>query len=183
MRQAEGKQTPQIAPVGRLNRSLANGVRSFRQLLFCICSSTVSIAAEKRAFLRKRRKTSEATFAAPSPSSARQFSRSEARTVVESKRTRTDNPIAVAAGETCDPAVHDLCRRLSLDDADDDKDRSELASLADGQLPVGSSASQILTKQMIAQLAEVLPPRAQAYSWISVYDSEHHGFSLATLYR
>lgn len=29
----------------------------------------------------------------------------------------------------------------------------------------------------------MLPPRAEGYPWVQIYNSEKHGFSLATLYR
>ncbi|VDL69837.1 unnamed protein product [Nippostrongylus brasiliensis] len=32
-------------------------------------------------------------------------------------------------------------------------------------------------------IMEILPPRAEGYPWVSIYNSEKHGFSLTTLYR
>uniref|UniRef100_A0A914C328 Oxidation resistance protein 1 n=1 Tax=Acrobeloides nanus TaxID=290746 RepID=A0A914C328_9BILA len=70
--------------------------------------------------------------------------------------------------------VREMCRRLSLDDA---LDTGEMP------LPEGSTQSQILDDFMIRQIVEILPPRAEGYPWVSIYNSEKHGFSLATLYR
>ena len=70
--------------------------------------------------------------------------------------------------------VRELCRRLSLDE---EYDASEIP------LPEGSAQSQILDEFMIRQIAEILPPRAEGYPWVQIYNSEKHGFSLATLYR
>lgn len=55
--------------------------------------------------------------------------------------------------------------------------------LAEIPLPEGSTQSQILDEFMIRQIAETLPPRAEGYPWVLIYNSEKHGFSLATLYR
>jgi hypothetical protein len=70
--------------------------------------------------------------------------------------------------------VRELCRRLSLDQEYD---------LAEIPLPEGSIQSQILDEFMIRQIAEILPPRAEGYPWVLIYNSEKHGYSLSTLYR
>uniref|UniRef100_A0A1I7XM41 Oxidation resistance protein 1 n=1 Tax=Heterorhabditis bacteriophora TaxID=37862 RepID=A0A1I7XM41_HETBA len=69
--------------------------------------------------------------------------------------------------------VREMCRRLSLDEVD----QIELP------IPEGASASQVLDEFMIRQIMEILPPRAEGYPWVSIYNSEKHGFSLTTLYR
>lgn len=33
------------------------------------------------------------------------------------------------------------------------------------------------------QIMEILPARAEGYPWVSIYNSEKHGFSLASFYR
>lgn len=33
------------------------------------------------------------------------------------------------------------------------------------------------------QVMDILPPRAEGYPWVNIYNSEKHGFSLATMYR
>ncbi|KAI6170717.1 hypothetical protein M3Y97_01121600 [Aphelenchoides bicaudatus] len=70
--------------------------------------------------------------------------------------------------------MKELCRRLSLDD-----------SLEAGEMPLpqGSTDSQILDEFMINQIVDILPPRAEGYPWIQIYNSEKHGFSLTTMYR
>uniref|UniRef100_A0A7E4VDG3 Oxidation resistance protein 1 n=1 Tax=Panagrellus redivivus TaxID=6233 RepID=A0A7E4VDG3_PANRE len=70
--------------------------------------------------------------------------------------------------------VKELCRRLSLDDD---------CEMAETALPEGATQSQILDEFMIRQIAEILPPRAQGYPWVLIYNSEKHGFSLSTLFR
>ena len=70
--------------------------------------------------------------------------------------------------------VRELRRRLSLDE---EYDASEIP------LPEGSTQCQILDEFMIRQITEILPPRAEGYPWVQIYNSEKHGFSLATLYR
>ncbi|VDO22257.1 unnamed protein product [Haemonchus placei] len=69
--------------------------------------------------------------------------------------------------------VREMCRRLSLD---------EIEQL-EMPIPEGASQSQILDELMIRQIMEILPPRAEGYPWVSIYNSEKHGFSLTTLYR
>ncbi|KAJ1349125.1 hypothetical protein KIN20_004576 [Parelaphostrongylus tenuis] len=66
-----------------------------------------------------------------------------------------------------------MCRRLSLDEADQ----------LEMPIPEGASQSQILDELMIRQIMEILPPRAEGYPWVSIYNSEKHGFSLTTFYR
>uniref|UniRef100_A0A0N4ZSS7 Oxidation resistance protein 1 n=1 Tax=Parastrongyloides trichosuri TaxID=131310 RepID=A0A0N4ZSS7_PARTI len=70
--------------------------------------------------------------------------------------------------------VGEMCRRLSIEDSLQDLEMP---------LPEGSTASQILDDFMIRQIADILPPRAEGYPWVSVFSSEKHGFSLSTLYR
>ncbi|CEF64232.1 TLDc domain-containing protein [Strongyloides ratti] len=70
--------------------------------------------------------------------------------------------------------VGEMCRRLSIEDSLQDLEMP---------LPEGSTSSQILDDFMIRQIADILPPRAEGYPWISVYSSEKHGFSLSTFYR
>ncbi|KAE9412987.1 hypothetical protein Angca_010141 [Angiostrongylus cantonensis] len=69
--------------------------------------------------------------------------------------------------------VREMCRRLSLDEAEQ----------LEMPIPEGASQSQILDELMIRQIMEILPPRAEGYPWMSIYNSEKHGFSLTTLYR
>lgn len=69
--------------------------------------------------------------------------------------------------------VREMCRRLSLD---------EIEQL-EMPIPEGAAQSQILDELMIRQIMEILPPRAEGYPWVSIYNSEKHGFSLTTLYR
>ncbi|KAI6237600.1 TLDc domain-containing protein [Aphelenchoides besseyi] len=71
--------------------------------------------------------------------------------------------------------VRELCRRLSLEE--------EAIKVDKLPLPEGSEDSQILDDFMIRQMIDVLPPRAQSYKWQTIYNSDNHGFSLATLYR
>ncbi|KAI6238835.1 hypothetical protein M3Y99_00640700 [Aphelenchoides fujianensis] len=70
--------------------------------------------------------------------------------------------------------VRELCRRLSLDD-----------SVEPGEMPLpqGAKESQILDEFMINQIVDILPPRAEGYPWVGIYNSEKHGFSLTTMYR
>ncbi|KAI6237601.1 hypothetical protein M3Y95_00282500 [Aphelenchoides besseyi] len=70
--------------------------------------------------------------------------------------------------------VRELCRRLSLED-----------SVEPGEMPLpqGSKESQILDEFMINQIVDILPPRAEGYPWVGIYNSEKHGFSLTTMYR
>uniref|UniRef100_A0A914HG56 Oxidation resistance protein 1 n=1 Tax=Globodera rostochiensis TaxID=31243 RepID=A0A914HG56_GLORO len=70
--------------------------------------------------------------------------------------------------------VRELCRRLSLDDS---LEPSEMP------LPEGALHSQMLDEFMIRQIIDILPPRAEGYPWVQIYNSEKHGFSLTTLYR
>ncbi|KAL3072522.1 hypothetical protein niasHS_017496 [Heterodera schachtii] len=70
--------------------------------------------------------------------------------------------------------VRELCRRLSLDDS---LEPSEMP------LPEGALHSQLLDEFMIRQIIDILPPRAEGYPWVQIYNSEKHGFSLTTLYR
>uniref|UniRef100_A0A0K0EHW0 Oxidation resistance protein 1 n=1 Tax=Strongyloides stercoralis TaxID=6248 RepID=A0A0K0EHW0_STRER len=70
--------------------------------------------------------------------------------------------------------VGEMCRRLSIEDSLQDLEMP---------LPEGSTSSQILDDFMIRQIADILPPRAEGYPWVSVYSSEKHGFSLSTFYR
>uniref|UniRef100_A0A8R1DYN1 Oxidation resistance protein 1 n=2 Tax=Caenorhabditis japonica TaxID=281687 RepID=A0A8R1DYN1_CAEJA len=67
--------------------------------------------------------------------------------------------------------VSEMCRRLSLD--------QELEM----PIPDGANTSQILDELMIRQVMDILPPRAEGYPWVNIYNSEKHGFSLATMYR
>ncbi|CCD70814.1 Oxidation resistance protein 1 [Caenorhabditis elegans] len=67
--------------------------------------------------------------------------------------------------------VSEMCRRLSLDQ------ELELP------IPDGAATSQILDELMIRQVMDILPPRAEGYPWVNIYNSEKHGFSLATMYR
>ncbi|ULT86165.1 hypothetical protein L3Y34_006093 [Caenorhabditis briggsae] len=67
--------------------------------------------------------------------------------------------------------VSEMCRRLSLDQ------ELELP------IPDGANTSQILDELMIRQVMDILPPRAEGYPWVNIYNSEKHGFSLATMYR
>ncbi|GMT11214.1 hypothetical protein PFISCL1PPCAC_2511 [Pristionchus fissidentatus] len=69
--------------------------------------------------------------------------------------------------------VQEMCRRLSLDHLD----------VQDMPIPEGANSSVILDELMIRQVMEILPARAEGYPWVSIYNSEKHGFSLATLYR
>ncbi|KJH42823.1 hypothetical protein DICVIV_11173 [Dictyocaulus viviparus] len=69
--------------------------------------------------------------------------------------------------------VREICRRLSLD---------EMEHL-EMPIPEGASQSQILDELMVRQIMEILPPRAEGYPWVSIYNSEKNGFSLNTLYR
>ncbi|KAI1719089.1 TLD domain-containing protein [Ditylenchus destructor] len=70
--------------------------------------------------------------------------------------------------------VRELCRRLSLEDS---FEPSEMP------LPEGAQNSRLLDEFMIRQIVDILPPRAEGYPWVNIYNSEKHGFSLATLYR
>ncbi|CAI2353561.1 unnamed protein product [Caenorhabditis sp. 36 PRJEB53466] len=67
--------------------------------------------------------------------------------------------------------VSEMCRRLSLDQ------ELELP------IPEGANTSQILDELMIRQVMDILPPRAEGYPWVNIYNSEKHGFSLSTMYR
>uniref|UniRef100_A0A1I7V4E9 Oxidation resistance protein 1 n=1 Tax=Caenorhabditis tropicalis TaxID=1561998 RepID=A0A1I7V4E9_9PELO len=67
--------------------------------------------------------------------------------------------------------VSEMCRRLSLD--------QELEM----PIPDGANTSQVLDDLMIRQVMDILPPRAEGYPWVNIYNSEKHGFSLATMYR
>ncbi|CAI5450335.1 unnamed protein product [Caenorhabditis angaria] len=67
--------------------------------------------------------------------------------------------------------VSEMCRRLSLD--------QELEM----PIPDGAETSQILDELMIRQVMDILPPRAEGYPWVQIYNSEKHGFSLSTMYR
>ncbi|GMR59270.1 hypothetical protein PMAYCL1PPCAC_29465 [Pristionchus mayeri] len=69
--------------------------------------------------------------------------------------------------------VQEMCRRLSLDHLD----------VQDMPIPEGANSSVILDELMIRQIMEILPARAEGYPWVSIYNSDKHGFSLATLYR
>ncbi|CAJ0565022.1 unnamed protein product, partial [Mesorhabditis spiculigera] len=69
--------------------------------------------------------------------------------------------------------VKEMCRRLSLDEIDH----------IEMPIPEGAKSSQILDELMIRQVMEILPARAEGYPWVNIYNSEKHGFSLATLYR
>ncbi|EYC08892.1 hypothetical protein Y032_0063g3417 [Ancylostoma ceylanicum] len=69
--------------------------------------------------------------------------------------------------------VREMCRRLSLDEVEQ----------IEMPIPEGASQSQILDELMIRQVMEILPPRAEGYPWVNIYNSEKHGFSLTTLYR
>ncbi|CAJ0591322.1 unnamed protein product [Cylicocyclus nassatus] len=69
--------------------------------------------------------------------------------------------------------VREMCRRLSLD---------EIEQL-EMPIPEGAAQSQILDELMIRQIMDILPPRAEGYPWVNIYNSEKHGFSLTTLYR
>ncbi|CAJ0961856.1 unnamed protein product, partial [Mesorhabditis belari] len=69
--------------------------------------------------------------------------------------------------------VKEMCRRLSLDEIDH----------IEMPIPEGAETSQVLDELMIRQVMEILPARAEGYPWVQIYNSEKHGFSLATLYR
>ncbi|CAD6199693.1 unnamed protein product [Caenorhabditis auriculariae] len=67
--------------------------------------------------------------------------------------------------------VSEMCRRLSLDQE------------IEMPIPDGAATSQILDELMIRQIMDILPPRAEGYPWVNIYNSEKHGFSLTTMYR
>ncbi|PAV65328.1 hypothetical protein WR25_13046 isoform B [Diploscapter pachys] len=67
-------------------------------------------------------------------------------------------------------SVNEMCRRLDLD-------------TLEMPIPLGAEQSVILDENMIRQIMNILPPRAVGYPWLNIYNSEKHGFSLATFYR
>ncbi|KAI6185382.1 TLDc domain-containing protein [Aphelenchoides besseyi] len=98
--------------------------------------------------------------------------------VVETKNTTTEvneNQSEQPNGSWELVTVRELCRRLSLEE--------EVIKIDKLPLPEGSEDSQILDDFMIRQMIDVLPPRAQSYKWQTIYNSDNHGYSLATLYR
>ncbi|PAV76412.1 hypothetical protein WR25_11588 [Diploscapter pachys] len=70
--------------------------------------------------------------------------------------------------------VSEMCRRLDLDELDKEDEMP---------IPQGANQSMILDEIMIRQIMDILPPRAEGYPWVQIYNSEKHGFSLSTFYR
>ncbi|CAH1774593.1 unnamed protein product [Owenia fusiformis] len=61
--------------------------------------------------------------------------------------------------------------------------RLESFELGDLPLPELIGTTTLLDDDKISKLCKHLPPRTEGYPWVQIYSTDHHGFSLNTLYR